>query len=67
MRLYDAAAQLERAVNALSYAVNGCADDLDQFCRNVAAGEGRLLDCFKKNDAKVSSRCKEAVKQVGLK
>jgi hypothetical protein len=33
----------------------------------VPAGEGRLLDCLKKNDAKVSARCKEARKQVGLK
>jgi hypothetical protein len=65
--LYDAAAQLERAVNALSYVVNECADDLDQFCQNVPAGEGRLLECQKKNDAKVSSRCKEARKQVGMK
>jgi len=65
--LYDAAAQLERAVNALSYVVNECADDLDKFCKNVAAGEGRLLECLKKNDAKVSSRCKEARKQVGMK
>jgi cysteine rich repeat protein len=65
--LYDAAAQLERAVAALSYVVNECADDLDQFCRNVAAGEGRLLECIEKNDPKVSSRCKEAIKQVGLK
>ena len=65
--LYDAAAQLERAVAALSYVVNECADDLDQFCTGVAAGEGRLMDCLEKNDPKVSSRCKEAMKQVGLK
>jgi len=65
--LYDAAAQLERAVAALSYVVNECADDLGQFCIDVAAGEGRLLNCLEKNDAKVSSRCKEAIKQVGLK
>jgi hypothetical protein len=45
--LYDAAVQLERAVNALSYVA-------------------RLLDCLKKNDAKVSKRCKEARKDVGL-
>jgi len=65
--LYDAAAQLERAEAALSYVVNECADDLDQFCTGVAAGEGRLMDCLEKNDPKVSSRCKEAMKQVGLK
>lgn len=65
--LYDAAAQLERAVNALTYVVNECADDLNKYCRDVPAGEGRLLECIEKNDPKVSSRCKEAIKQVGLK
>jgi hypothetical protein len=65
--LYDAAVQLERAVSALTYVVNECADDLNKFCKNVPAGEGRLLDCIEKNDAKVSVRCKEARKQVGLK
>jgi hypothetical protein len=64
--LYHAAAQLERAVNALSYVVNKCADDLDRFCQNVQVGEGLLLQCLQKNDAKVSSRCIEARKQVGL-
>jgi hypothetical protein len=65
--LYDAAAQLERAVAALSYVVNECAEDLDQFCGDVPAGQGRLLECLEKNDPEVSSRCKEAVKQVGLR
>jgi hypothetical protein len=65
--LYDAAAQLERAVAALSYVVNECAIDLDRFCQGVPAGEGRLLECINKNDPKVSSRCKEAINQVGLK
>ena len=65
--LYDAAAQLERAVAALTYVVNECANDLNQFCRDVSAGEGRLLTCLEKNDNKVSSRCKEALQEVGLK
>jgi len=65
--LYDAAVQLERAVAALSYVVNECADDLDQYCSSVAAGEGRLLKCIEKNDKKVSSRCKNALKDVGLR
>ena len=65
--LYDAASQLERAVAALSYAVNECSADLKQYCGSVAAGEGRLLQCLEKNDPKVSNRCKQAVKDVGLK
>lgn len=65
--LYDAAVQLERAVAALAYVVNECADDLDKHCSAVEAGEGRLLECIEKNDKKVSSRCKDAIKAVGLK
>ena len=65
--LYDAAAQLERAVAALSYAINECRDDLEKFCSEVPAGQGRLLNCIEKNDKQVSGRCKEALKDVGLK
>jgi len=65
--LYDAAAQLERAIAALSYTVNECRDDLTKFCANIKPGEGRLLQCLEKNDAKVTSRCKSAMKDVGLK
>ena len=65
--MYDAASQLERAVAALSYVVNECSSDLKHYCASVAAGERRLLQCLQKNDAKVSQRCKEARKDVGLK
>ncbi len=65
--LYDAAAQLERAVAALSYVVNECRNDLENLCSGVPAGEGRLLNCLEKNDSKVSGRCKQAIKEVGLR
>jgi hypothetical protein len=65
--LYDASAQLERAVNALSYTVNECRDDLQKFCSGIQPGQGRLLACIDKNEKQVSSRCKQAMKDVGLK
>ena len=65
--LYDAAVQLERAVAALSYAVNECSADLRKYCAGVEQGEGRLLECLQKNDAQVSDRCKQARKDVGMK
>ena len=65
--LYDAAVQLERAVAALGYVANECDADLDKFCGSVEAGEGRLLDCLEKHDKQVSERCKQAIKEVGLK
>lgn len=65
--LFDAAAQLERAVSALTYVASECGDDLEKLCADVPAGEGRLLDCLEKNDRNVSRRCKEALKATGLK
>ena len=65
--LYDAAAQLERFVAALSYVANECDADLDKFCTGVQAGEGRLLKCLDDNSAKISARCTRALKDVGGK
>ncbi len=65
--LYDAAGRLERAVTALTYVATECHADLVANCAGVKAGDGRLLECLEKNDAKVSTRCKGALKDVGLK
>ena len=65
--LYDAVAQLERALTALTYVANECRDDLMNYCANIQPGEGRLLQCLDKNDAKVSKRCKQSMKDTGLK
>jgi len=65
--LLDASAQLEQAVNALKYAATQCKDDLKAFCSQVQPGEGRMLQCLDKNNAKVSSSCKQALKDTGLK
>ena len=65
--LYGAAGQLQRAVAALSYVHSECWDDLNRYCANIQSGEGRLLQCIEKNDAKVSRRCKKALKETGLK
>ena len=65
--LFDAAARLERAVGALTYLASECGDDLEKHCADVHAGEGRLLDCLNKNKKKTSSRCRQALKDTGLK
>jgi hypothetical protein len=65
--LYDAAAQLERAITALTYLANECRSDLKTYCSDVKPGEGRLINCIDKNMGKVSNRCKQAIKDVGQK
>lgn len=65
--LYDAAAQLEHFVAALTYVANECDADLEKYCSTVQPGQGRLLDCLDRNRQKVSKRCKQAIKDVGAK
>lgn len=65
--LYDAAAQLERFVAALTYVANECEDDLEKYCANIQPGQGRLLACLDKNKKKITKRCKQALKDVGAK
>ena len=64
--LYDAAAQLERAVAALTYVANECDDDIDQHCGSVMAGEGRIIACLKENSSQISKRCGQAMIDVGI-
>ena len=65
--LYDSVGQLDRVLTNLKYAVTECRDDLKSYCADIKPGEGRLLDCLGKNEAKVSARCNTALKEVGLK
>ncbi len=65
--LYDAAVQLERVINAVAYAANECREELTKYCADIQRGQGRLLQCMEKNDAKLSKRCKQAMKDTGLK
>ncbi|MGZ8252758.1 MAG: cysteine rich repeat-containing protein [Methylophilaceae bacterium] len=65
--MYESATQLERIMEALSYAINECDTDLQKYCSNVEPGEGRLLACLDKNTKTVSAACQQALKDVGLK
>jgi hypothetical protein len=65
--LYDAAVQLQMFVAALGYVANECDADMDKFCAEVAAGEGRILKCLDENASKISVRCTQALKEVGAK
>jgi len=65
--VYDAAAQLDRAATALKFAAAECKDDLLKYCGNVEVGNGRVKACLDKNDKSLSDKCKEALKQTGIR
>ena len=63
--LYDAAAQLERAIAVLTFLISECGDDAEKVCPNVEVGEGRIVQCLDQNRAKVSNRCVLALQETG--
>ncbi len=65
--IYDAAAQLEQAAMALKFAAAECKDDLLKYCGNVPVGNGRVKACLDKNEKSLSEKCKDALKQTGIK
>jgi hypothetical protein len=62
--LYDASAQLERAVSALNYVAGQCQDDITAYCASVQLGEGRVVECLNSNSESVSAACKQAMADV---
>lgn len=65
--VYDAAAQLQRAVSTLAYLANECDADFEKVCGKVELGEGRILTCLKENQAIVTPRCNQAMDDIDLK
>jgi hypothetical protein len=65
--LYDAAARLERAVGAVTYVAAECRSELDTYCANVEAGEGRVAQCLKDHASELSPGCDQALTTVGVK
>ena len=42
-------------------AVEACKGDVEQYCKDVQPGRGRIGQCLKANDAKLSATCKAAL------
>ena len=62
----EAAVALKMGAAAIDYSIQACEADADKFCLDVAPGEGRLISCIKKNEAKVSKDCITTLKETGL-
>ncbi len=64
--LYDAAAQLDRAIEALTYLANECRADMREHCAGTEPGEGRLIMCLHDKRDKISERCVRAMDDIRL-
>jgi hypothetical protein len=63
--LYDASSRLDAALVALGHLIDECGEDAKKHCGKVQAGEGRILDCLKKNESSLTAACKQALKDTG--
>lgn len=62
----EAAVALKMGAAAIDYSLSACEADADKYCLDVQPGEGRLVSCIKKNEARVSKGCVNALKETGL-
>jgi hypothetical protein len=64
--IVEAAMALEMGMMALEYSIKACEADADKYCLDVEAGEGRIVSCLRKNEAKLNKACTAALKESGL-
>ena len=55
---------LKRISAAVPYVFQQCRADAAALCPGVKAGDGRIIGCLKKNEAKVGKPCKTAILDV---
>ena len=64
--IVEAAIALEVGMMAIDYSIQSCEADADKYCLDVEPGEGRIVSCLKKNEAKLDTQCAAALKETGL-
>ena len=51
---------------ALAHGATECKSDIEKHCAAVEAGEGRIVECLRKQGSKLSKRCRQGMKDIGL-
>ena len=64
--LFDAAAELQQIMGAMSQVAEVCKADIEHLCGNVVKGEGRLMQCLKTHQMALSAPCHDAFEKVGI-
>jgi len=59
--LYTAFETLAAEVNALTHVANQCINDIDKFCADTEAGDGRIAKCLGYHSEELSEHCSTAI------
>jgi hypothetical protein len=62
----EAAKSIKAGSEATDYSLSACETDVDEYCRNVRPGEGRVVGCIKANEPQVRKACIAALKETGM-
>jgi hypothetical protein len=56
--------QLEFILSTVSYVVEQCYSDLDEYCEGVVIGGGRIQQCLSENRDKLEQKCQTAFSEA---
>lgn len=62
--LYQAASALEQLAAAIRYFAESCETEITTLCRDVQAGQGRILACLNEHDDQVGDACRKAIQDT---
>jgi len=65
--LYEAAAQLGQAVEAMQFVAEECKEDIAKTCGDVPAMKGRLRACLAEHEKQITPRCRAALQQTAVR
>jgi Golgi apparatus protein 1 len=54
----------ERGKQRMEAFVQGCKSDIDQYCKDTARGQGKLVGCLREHSASLSASCKDQLAQI---
>lgn len=64
--LFDAAAELQQIMGAMSRVAQVCEPDIEHLCGNVVEGEGRMMKCLREKQMALSAPCHDAIEAIGI-
>ena len=64
--LFDAARNLERALDRIERVADVCWNDIEKHCANIAAGEGRIAQCLVDKKSSLTRRCQTEISNVQM-
>jgi hypothetical protein len=63
----EVAALLQKRAAARQAVLKVCEADIRRLCSGVQAGDGNLLECFLKAEARANAQCRQAVTDAGYR